>query len=67
VQGLPRYVDLYTEEISLYFQYCRGLQFEEKPDYNYLRNLFEGIWNKFGLKRDDSTILDWDVINVKTN
>jgi serine/threonine protein kinase len=63
-KGYPGILYLNPEEMSLYFQNCRSLQFEEKPDYNYLRNLFEGIWNKFGLKRDDSTILDWEDINV---
>lgn len=35
-RGLP-------EEFSRYLQYCKNLQFEEKPDYTYLRGLFRQL------------------------
>ena len=44
-KGLP-------EEIAKYLDYCRGLLFEEDPDYNYLRSLFEAILTRIGQKND---------------
>jgi len=51
-RGLP-------EEFSTYLQYCRGLKFEEKPDYNYLRKLFKDIMHKNGFEYDYN--YDWVV------
>jgi len=31
------------EEFVKYMKYCKELMFEEKPDYNYLRNLFRSV------------------------
>ncbi len=42
----------YPEEFIIYFQYCRGLQFEEKPDYNYVRSLFKIIIEKNNYEYD---------------
>ncbi len=39
--------------------YCRDLQFEERPDYNYLINLLEEILEDEGCKND--YIYDWDI------
>ena len=30
-------------EFSKYLQYCRSLEFDEKPDYNYLKSLFDNL------------------------
>lgn len=30
----------YPAEFAMYLNYCRGLRFEEAPDYMYLRQLF---------------------------
>ena len=38
-QGLP-------DEFSEYINYCRNLDFEQEPNYNYLRNLFIDILNR---------------------
>jgi hypothetical protein len=40
-----------------YVQYCRNLQFEEKPDYNYLRSLFKQIMTNKGYTYDGQ--FDW--------
>lgn len=45
------------EEFSKYILYCRGLQFEEKPDYNYLRSLFKQIMSRIGYDYDG--VFDW--------
>lgn len=49
-RGLP-------EELSAYLNYCRGLKFEEKPDYNYLRKLFKDLMHKNGFEYDFN--YDW--------
>ena len=45
------------EEFSKYINYCRGLQFEEKPDYNFLRSLFKAIMTRVGYDYDGQ--FDW--------
>jgi serine/threonine protein kinase len=42
-EGLPKCFEQYLE-------YCRNLKYEEKPDYNYLRNLFIDSANSLKLK-----------------
>lgn len=54
VEQLTRNV---PEEFSKYILYCRGLQFEEKPDYNYLRSLFKQIMSRIGYDYDGA--FDW--------
>ena len=44
-KGLP-------EEFIKYVQYCRGLEFEQDPDYDYLRSLFTSILMKNNQKND---------------
>ena len=44
-RGLP-------EEFAQYLMYCRGLKFEEKPNYNYLRELLRGLMAKRGYEND---------------
>ena len=44
-KGLP-------DEMIEYINYCKGLHFEEDPDYNHLRSLFVQILNKKNLKND---------------
>jgi hypothetical protein len=50
----------YPEEFIVYFQYCRGLQFEEKPDYNYIRSLFKIILERYNYEYDFK--YDWNLI-----
>jgi len=45
------------EEFTKYLQYCRNMQFEEKPDYNYLRQLFKNIMAKHSFEHDQE--YDW--------
>ena len=44
-KGLP-------EEFTQYIKYCRNLYFEQEPDYNYLRSLFNNILIKNHQKND---------------
>merc|ERR1711972_101490 len=34
----------FPAEFSMYLNYCRGLRFEEAPDYMYLRQLFRNLF-----------------------
>jgi len=54
----------YPDEFASYFQYCRSLQFEEKPDYAYLKGLFNSMWKDC---EKDGKLLDWDDINNEEN
>eukprot|EP00735_Rhodelphis_limneticus_P002436 TRINITY_DN13304_c0_g1::TRINITY_DN13304_c0_g1_i1::g.12628::m.12628 TRINITY_DN13304_c0_g1::TRINITY_DN13304_c0_g1_i1::g.12628 ORF type:complete len:297 (+),score=-0.39,sp/Q9ZUP4/CKL5_ARATH/48.82/9e-96,Pkinase/PF00069.20/4.6e-15,Pkinase_Tyr/PF07714.12/0.073 TRINITY_DN13304_c0_g1_i1:100-990(+) len=42
-----------------YLEYCRGLQFDAKPDYAMLRSLFRRVSDLFRFERDDR--FDWVV------
>ena len=44
-------------EFSMYINYCRGLRFDEDPDYAFLRRLFKELFDKQGFRRD--FIYDW--------
>ena len=46
-QGFPSIKFIILEEFEEYIKYTRGLGFEQDPDYNYLRNLFKSVMNKF--------------------
>jgi hypothetical protein len=47
----------HPEEFVTYFNYCRKLKFEEKPDYAYLRKLFKDLFFRMGYEYD--FIYDW--------
>ncbi|KAG1741531.1 uncharacterized protein EDB91DRAFT_1130966, partial [Suillus paluster] len=44
-------------ELTTYFDHCRGLKFEDKPNYAMLRQLFGQIMDREGYTRD--TRFDW--------
>ena len=46
-----------------YMNYVRGLSFEQRPDYSYLRKLFEGLMIKNGWEVD--YLYDWVVLLLK--
>ena len=48
---------LVAAEVGTYLRYCRTLDFFQKPDYNYLRQLFWDICEQNGFK--DDGIYDW--------
>lgn len=49
--------DGFPEEFSTYMTYVRKLGFEETPDYDYLRGLFDKVLKRMGEKDDD--VFDW--------
>jgi len=50
--GLPK-------EFKLYLSYCRGLNFEEEPDYSYLRSIFQKLLKNMSFKCDNT--FDWNI------
>lgn len=44
-------------EFVKYMKYCRGLAFDQKPDYTYLKKLFENHMSKNGW--DENFEFDW--------
>lgn len=49
-EGLP-------EEFTTYFEYCRSLGFEDKPDYVYLKQIFRDLAERQGYQNDSE--FDW--------
>jgi|ERR1712216_1110359 len=50
-------------EFVTYLNYCKSLQFEEEPDYNYLRRLFRDCYTGQGHKVD--WVYDWEAKRSK--
>lgn len=59
-----RYI-IILEEFVEYFQYCRGLQFEDKPDYNYVKSIFKGIFERYTYEHDFK--FDWIILQNSEN
>ena len=51
------------QAFSAYLTYCRGLKFDEKPDYGYLKKLFKELFVKEGYEFD--YVYDWVLIPVE--
>jgi serine/threonine protein kinase len=45
----------FPQEFESYVKYCRGLEYKEDPDYNYLKKLFNNV-----LKDYSENTFDWD-------
>jgi casein kinase 1 len=41
----------YPIEFTTYFQYCRALRFDDKPDYSYMRKIFRDLFTREGEQR----------------
>ncbi|CAA3016586.1 casein kinase 1 10 [Olea europaea subsp. europaea] len=50
----------YPLEFTSYFHYCRSLQFEDKPDYSYLKRLFRDLFIREGYQFD--YVFDWTML-----
>jgi casein kinase 1 len=51
----------YPEEFGTYLKYVRKLSFEETPDYDFLRELFNKAIRRIG--EEDDQIYDWMLLN----
>ncbi|KAL0614488.1 Casein kinase I isoform alpha [Plecturocebus cupreus] len=52
-----------TNEFAMYLNYCRGLCFEEAPDYMYLRQLFRILFRTLNHQYDYT--FDWTMLKQK--
>ncbi|XP_078429323.1 casein kinase 1-like protein 10 [Wolffia australiana] len=50
----------YPAEFVSYFQYCRSLHFDDKPDYSYLKRLFRDLFIREGYQFD--YVFDWTIL-----
>ncbi|GFR05701.1 casein kinase I isoform alpha [Trichonephila clavipes] len=53
----------YPAEFAMYLNYCRGLRFEEAPDYMYLRQLFRILFRTLNHQYDYT--FDWTMLKQK--
>ena len=51
----------FPKEFQTYFEYCRHLRFEDKPDYAYLKRLFKDLFSSSLLEMDHQ--FDWCLYN----
>jgi casein kinase 1 epsilon len=57
IEGLCR---SYPAEFVSYFQHCRQLRFDDKPDYSYLKKLFRDLFIREGYQFD--YVFDWTIL-----
>lgn len=50
-------------EMVTYFNYCRSLRFEDRPDYAYLRRLLKDLFFRESFQYD--FIFDWTILNYQ--
>ena len=53
----------FPAEFAMYLNYCRGLRFEEEPDYMYLRQLFQNLFRTLNHQYDYT--FDWIILKQK--
>jgi casein kinase 1 alpha len=53
----------FPAEFAMYLNYCRGLRFEEAPDYMYLRQLFRILFRTLNYQYDYT--FDWTMLKQK--
>ena len=53
----------FPTEFVTYFQYCRSLRFDDKPDYSYLRKQLRDLFTREGKRSLDSLILQRELCN----
>lgn len=50
-------------EFQLYFNYVRSLQFDERPDYSYLRKILRNVFIRENYRNDD--VYDWVLLRLE--
>jgi hypothetical protein len=70
VKIIKKFTIIIKAEFTTYINYTRNLDFEQEPDYNYLRGLFKKVMEDRGLQHD--YIYDWakkdnNITNLNSN
>lgn len=52
----------YPVEFAQYLNYVRGLHFDDKPDYAYIRKLFRDLFIREGYQYDG--MFDWTILRM---
>ena len=60
--SLEQLCDGLPNEFCIYFTYALNLDFNETPDYNYLRGLFTNLFNQKGFHHDK--VFDWSAKSI---
>lgn len=55
----------FPDAFARYLNYCKGLSFEEEPDYDYLRQLFKQLFSRQGFSYD--YVFDWNQLILAKN
>jgi len=55
----------YPSEFVMYLNYCRGLRFDEAPDYMYLRQLFRILFRTLNYNYD--YVFDWTMLRQRSS
>lgn len=55
------FLPIFIEEFGIYLQYVRKLGFEETPDYDFLRELFDKVLER--QNEQDDGVYDWMLLN----
>lgn len=55
----------FPAEFSNYLGYCRSLRFDDRPDYQYLRQLFRNLFHRQGFSYD--YMFDWNTLKFASN
>ena len=50
-------------ELRMFFDHCRSLPFDGRPNYEYLNHLFDSFLAEVGPQSD--VVFDWDVTGAK--
>lgn len=53
----------YPSEFASYFQYCRQLRFEDRPDYAFLKRIFRDLFIREGFQFD--YVFDWTILKCQ--
>ncbi|KAH7909017.1 kinase-like domain-containing protein [Hygrophoropsis aurantiaca] len=63
IASLPTLTAGLPAEFAVFFEYARGLEFADLPDYEGLRDLFRGLAERVGVKYDG--VFDWTLGPVR--
>ncbi|XP_061350901.1 casein kinase 1-like protein 3 [Gastrolobium bilobum] len=53
----------YPVEFASYFHYCHSLEFDQRPDYGFLKRLFRNLFTREGYNSDN--LFDWTILKYQ--